>query len=150
MRGEDVGPHTDLYALARVAYELLTGRPPFQRDDDAALMWAHLAETAPPLTLMRPDLPAPVMTVVATGLAKAPAERPPSCGEFIGLMRTALDASPETGGDPCGHHAPRLRRLLLCGRIRGHPRGASRGDRTRTGGVGVHATGLTCDRKRGR
>src|SRR3954468_23291817 len=105
IRGEDVGPHTDLYALACVAYELLTGRPPFQRDDDAALMWAHLAETAPPLTLMRPDLPAPLTTVVATGLAKAPAERPASCGEFIGLLRTAHDASTEAAGDPRGHHA---------------------------------------------
>jgi tRNA A-37 threonylcarbamoyl transferase component Bud32 len=108
IRGEDVGAPTDLYALACVAYEMFTGRPPFQRDDDAGLLWAHLAETAPPLTMVRPDLPAPLAEAVGRGLAKAPADRPTSCLEYVDSLQTALGAGARAAGDARGHPEPTM------------------------------------------
>ena len=56
IRGEPLDARTDLYALGCVAYECLTGVPPFVRDDQAALMWAHLSEPPPAVSAHRPDL----------------------------------------------------------------------------------------------
>ena len=54
IQGAPVGPSTDIYALGCVLYECLTGQLPFHRDDDAALLWAHLVEAPPPVTSRAP------------------------------------------------------------------------------------------------
>ena len=64
-------------------YECLTGQLPFRRDDDAALLWAHLVETPPPVTGIRPEVPAAVDAVVARAMAKDPADRYQSCEELL-------------------------------------------------------------------
>ena len=67
-------PATDQYALAIMAYELLTGRPPFQ-GGLGQVMYQHLqAQPAPPSTF-NPQLPADVDTVLLHALAKKPEER---------------------------------------------------------------------------
>src|SRR5688572_11075989 len=91
IQGKPVGPGTDIYALGCVLYECLTGLPPFRRDDDAALLWAHLVETPPPLAGIRPDVPAEVAAVVARAMAKDPADRYESCEEFVSELESALD-----------------------------------------------------------
>ena len=58
IQGAPVGAATDIYALGCVLYECLTGQLPFHRDDDAGLLWAHLVEAPPPVSGVRPDLPA--------------------------------------------------------------------------------------------
>ena len=57
IQGRPVGSGTDIYALGCVLYECLTGQLPFRRDDDAALLWAHLVETPPPVTGSVPRSP---------------------------------------------------------------------------------------------
>ena len=94
INGTTVDGRTDQYALACVAYELLTGSVPFKREDPMMVLYAH-AYTAPPLlTAARPDLPAAVDAVLARGLAKQPGQRYDTCGEFADALREALGLDP--------------------------------------------------------
>jgi serine/threonine protein kinase len=90
IRGQQVDPRTDEYALACVAFTLLSGAPPFRRDQAMAVMYAHLSAPPPMLTSLRPDLPPAVDEVMQRGLAKAPEDRYRSCGMFADALRIAL------------------------------------------------------------
>jgi hypothetical protein len=98
IQGAPVGPSTDIYALGCVLYECLTGQLPFHRDDDAALLWAHLVEAPPPVSGVRPDLPAAVDDVVARAMAKAPEDRYASCHELVRDLELALDVAVQLPG----------------------------------------------------
>ncbi|WP_209306536.1 serine/threonine-protein kinase [Blastococcus sp. CT_GayMR19] len=91
IQGKPVGPGADIYALGCVLYECLTGLPPFRRDDDAALLWAHLVGTPPPIAEIRPEVPVAVSAVVARAMAKDPADRYQSCEELVSELEAALD-----------------------------------------------------------
>ena len=71
-------------------YECLTGRVPFEKDLDAAIIWAHVEETPAMPTVLRPDLPPEVDEVFGRVLAKRPDERYGSCREFVDAARMAL------------------------------------------------------------
>jgi serine/threonine protein kinase len=92
--GKPVDARTDVYALGCVVYQTLTGKVPFIRDDDAALLWAHLMEMPQSINAIRPDVPAAVDEVIATAMAKGPEARFASCGEFITALAEALGESP--------------------------------------------------------
>src|SRR5690606_26754376 len=68
-------------------------RLPFQRDNDIALLWAHLAETPAPLSTLRPDLPLEVDGVMARALAKSPDQRYPTCSDFIADLRDVISGN---------------------------------------------------------
>ncbi|MCC5578927.1 protein kinase [Microtetraspora sp. AC03309] len=93
IRGLPVDGRSDLYAFACVAYEALTGLPPFQRDTELALLYAHVSHEPPPLTPYRPDLPHAVNQVTARALAKSPEERYPTCQAFVSALRDAISGS---------------------------------------------------------
>ena len=88
--GAAVDGRADQYALACVAFSLLTGVPVFERDHPVAVLMAHLSQPPRSLVPLRPDLPHAADQVLARGLAKAPADRYPSCGEFAAALRNAL------------------------------------------------------------
>jgi DNA-binding beta-propeller fold protein YncE len=90
VEGHAVDGRTDQYALACTAFEMLTGSPPFQRDDDLAIMWAQVSAPPPALSEQRPDLPPAVDGVLRRALAKSPADRYPSCLAFAAALRAAL------------------------------------------------------------
>ena len=90
IQGKPVGAGTDIYALGCVLYECLTGQLPYRRDDDAALLWAHLVEAPPAVTVIRPEIPAGVDAVVARAMAKEPAERYESCEELLHDLEQAM------------------------------------------------------------
>jgi serine/threonine protein kinase len=76
-RGEHVDARCDLYALGCVLYALLTGATPFPATDQAwVLMRRHLEEVPPGLRSVRDDVPVEVDRLVASLLAKNPADRP--------------------------------------------------------------------------
>jgi serine/threonine protein kinase len=90
IRGQRVDARTDEYALACVAFVLLSGQPPFHRNEAMAVMYAHLSVPPPALTSLRPGLPSEVDDIMQRALAKAPEDRYPSCGEFADALRIAL------------------------------------------------------------
>jgi serine/threonine protein kinase len=89
--GEGVGPATDIYGLACLAVETLTGTVPYTRDTDAAIMYAHIVEPPPSVSDRRSDLPPSLDDVIAAGMAKDPDERPSSAGALVMDMLRALD-----------------------------------------------------------
>ena len=88
-RGESSTAATDRYALACVAFELLTGRRPFARDAVAAEAAAHAYEPPPPVGDLA-ALPAGLDEVFARGLAKRPSDRHPTCAALVADLREAL------------------------------------------------------------
>jgi serine/threonine protein kinase/CHASE2 domain-containing sensor protein len=75
IRGEPLDAGADIYALTGVLYHCLTGETPFQRDSDAATMWAHISAPPPSPSNIRPELPEDLDEVIARGMAKDPAGR---------------------------------------------------------------------------
>ncbi|MEV8553214.1 serine/threonine-protein kinase [Streptomyces glaucescens] len=102
--GRPVDGRCDVYGLACVVYETLAGRPPFLRDDDMALLWAHQHDTPPALTESRPDLAPRVDGVFARALAKSPDARHDSCMAFVTALRAALGGRPAQTGTAAGGH----------------------------------------------
>jgi hypothetical protein len=90
----------DLYSLACAGFELLCGTPPFGQDQGLTLMYAQLYAPPPTVTARRPDLPAAVDSVLAAALAKNPADRFQTCGQFAQALHAALGSVP--GGSAAG------------------------------------------------
>ena len=112
-RGERAGPASDRYALAVVAFELLTGSRPFERDSTAAEAAAHVNAPAPLAVSLNPDLPREVDGVFARALAKEPGARYESCAELVAALRAAFDSA---AGSTVVRRAPaRSRRPLVLG-----------------------------------
>jgi serine/threonine protein kinase len=86
IRGEDIDGLADVYALACVAYALLSGHPPFDRQDDDARFRAQRADEPPRLTGERPDIPATVEAAILAGMATERADRPSSCSALVSMM----------------------------------------------------------------
>jgi hypothetical protein len=89
IRGERVDARTDVYSFGGVLYFMLTRRVPFERANDHAKLWAHLADPPPRPSDARPDLPPELDAVVLRALAKDPAERFPSAGDLARSARSA-------------------------------------------------------------
>ncbi len=86
---EAVGPASDRYALACVAYEMLTGRVPFEADTPAATLLFHVTKPMPATRELRGELSAHVEDVLRRGLAKRPDDRYPSAASFIAALTPA-------------------------------------------------------------
>jgi serine/threonine protein kinase len=91
LEGVRIGPATDIYALACLAVEVLTGEVPFLRDNDAATTYAHVMGAPPSVSERRPELPVALDGVIAAGMAKSPDDRPATAGTLIADMLRALD-----------------------------------------------------------
>jgi eukaryotic-like serine/threonine-protein kinase len=84
----DLATRRDIYALGCIAYELLTGRPPFTAPTDVGLMAKHLLELPPPPSTLRPDLGPGYDNVLMRALDKDPHKR----WRSVGALRRALVA----------------------------------------------------------
>lgn len=83
LRGLPVDRHTDVYSLGAALFRLLTGKPPFfDAASKGAVVQAHLHREVPHVTQYAPWLPAAADEVIATAMAKDPADRYRSAGEL--------------------------------------------------------------------
>jgi predicted Ser/Thr protein kinase len=92
IEGRSLDARADVYSLGGVVFHCLTGRPPFTRDTEFAVLQAHLGDAPPPLSELRPELPPELDRVVATALAKSPDARYASAGSFARALRDAMTA----------------------------------------------------------
>jgi serine/threonine-protein kinase len=83
LSGQPATPVSDVYSLGAVSYELLAGRPPYQAGTPAALLDAVRQEAPPSLRGMAPDQMA---SAVSSAMARDPAARPATAGEFAAAM----------------------------------------------------------------
>ncbi len=100
--GAAVDARADVYSLACVAYEALTGSPPFEQETQLATMFAHANAPRPKPSEARPGLPSGVDEVFARGLAVSPEDRYPYASEFAHALAAAIAGEPvaaRAGGD---------------------------------------------------
>jgi len=83
-------PRSDLYSLACVLYECLTGEPPFRERRLLALLWAHVNDTPRRPSELRPGLPPAADDALLAGLRKEAEARPTTCTAFIAGVEKAL------------------------------------------------------------
>ena len=89
--GEAATAASDRYALAVVAYELLTGSRPFEAEHFAAQARAHVEDPPPPASTRAPELSRAVDATLERGLAKEPGDRWPSAIAFVDALERTLD-----------------------------------------------------------
>lgn len=95
INGERATAASDVYSLAGVLYECLTGAVPFPKPAEAAVLYAHVADPPPRPTAQRPDLPPQLDDVVGRGMAKDPAARYSSATELIQEVRHSFPVQPQ-------------------------------------------------------
>ncbi len=90
--GEAIGSYTDVYALAIICFQWLTGRVPFSADTPHAVLMKQVTEPLPQEVLA--PIPAMATTVLQRGLAKRSSERIQAAGEFVDALKAALGDTP--------------------------------------------------------
>ena len=99
VQGQPVDHRVDIYALGISLFQMLTGRLPFAATTPVSLLVMQASQLPPSLRGINPAIPPAVEGVVLRALAKAPAQRYQSVGEFVAALRAASAAQP-TGAAP--------------------------------------------------
>ncbi|MCA9654561.1 MAG: protein kinase [Myxococcales bacterium] len=86
-RGEPLDARSDVYALGIVAYEMLTGTPPFTGKNPIHVITKHLNEAPTPPRMVEPSIPPPVEALVLVAIAKDKEERFASMAAFGAALR---------------------------------------------------------------
>lgn len=100
IRGEAVGPTSDLYSLGAVWYHALAGAPPFAGLTPMEVLRAHTRDAPAPLAERGAQVPPALEAIVRRLLEKEPADRFPSAAEALRALEVSLGAQPQV--DPPG------------------------------------------------
>jgi serine/threonine-protein kinase len=95
---EEIDGRSDVYSLACVLYEMLAGQPPFTGSGAREIMLRQVTAPPPSARVARPDLPPEVDAVLARALAKDPAARFPTAGDFGRALARAVSGGTATYG----------------------------------------------------
>ncbi len=87
----EIGPATDIYALATVAYEMLTGRFPHESDNVMKLLMSKVRDDPTPPSARDPELPRRVDSVLLRGLARQPSARWKTCSMMVDALAAVLE-----------------------------------------------------------
>jgi serine/threonine-protein kinase len=98
--GGPVGPASDVYSLACLLYETLTGRPPYEAGDLRQMMSAHMFSPPPRPSIMARGVSRAFDDVIARGMAKQPADRFPTAGDLGKAALAAAAAAPPAPAPP--------------------------------------------------
>ncbi len=85
-QGLAVSEQSDLYSIAVVLYEMLTGTVPFDAESAVTVALKHVSEAPPAPRSLNPSIPPDLEQVVLWGLNKRPADRPQDAEQFIGVL----------------------------------------------------------------
>ncbi len=107
--GQRAGPQSDQYSVGIIAFQMLTGRVPFQADTLAGIMQHHFFTPVPDVRAARDDVPPGLVDVLHVALAKEPAARFPSTRDML----AAIEAVPFSEADR--RESERVLRLLATG-----------------------------------
>jgi len=83
----NIGSASDVYSLACVVYEMLTGEPPVRGVGARATLAKQVTDVPRPVRALRPDAPAHIERTLARALAKDPGERFPTVAEFVAALQ---------------------------------------------------------------
>jgi serine/threonine protein kinase len=84
--GRSADTRSDLYSVATVLFEMLTGSPPFEGDTAVDIVIKHMNEKVPSICRIRPDLPMDMDIFMQKAMAKSPADRYQTPQEFIAAL----------------------------------------------------------------
>ncbi|HET9646722.1 MAG TPA: protein kinase [Microlunatus sp.] len=114
VRGEPVDARSDVYAVGCLLFQLLAGRPPFLGDSPLSIAYQHVAERPDPPSRYAPEVPAEIDAIVATALAKDPAQRHQTAADLRAELHAVLDGRAGASSPGAGSHirpvAPTLAR----------------------------------------
>jgi len=116
INGRELGPQSDVYSLAIVVYQMLTGHVPFE-GDTISVIYKQINEPPPPPTGFNDDIPPEVEQTLLKALEKDPTNRFARAGDFAGALQAAF--APVTGVIDVekGSLAERLRESAALGRL---------------------------------
>lgn len=89
-QGQKVGPRSDVYSLAVVLYEMITGQPPFSGDSPMEIARKHVEETPQPPGKVGVNIAQSLEAITMKGLAKSPVNRYPTVRDFAKDLKRYL------------------------------------------------------------